>query len=136
MEDHLIHGIRHAIWHNDWSNDQHDNIVITIARMLKWQLIAQRQRPFQGRNLYALIMMGKFNLLLDGLPYDQNGQLTKVPCMSDWRRDVGEVASCLAKDLCDTLSAAERAEFESFQEEYLNMYESQLELHQNRCTQI
>lgn len=31
MEDHLIHGMRHAVWHDDWSNDQHDDIVLVIA---------------------------------------------------------------------------------------------------------
>lgn len=131
MEDHLIHGIRYAIWHDEWSNDQHDDFVIVIARMLQWQLLFQRRRPFDGHNLYALIVMGLLNLLLDGLPYDEKGRLTKMPSMPDWRRNAGQVASDLAKEVHNSLSYAEQVEFEAFQQHYLDVYAEQL-----KCRQI
>ena len=128
MEEHLIHGTRHAVWHDDWSNDQHDDIVIVIARMLKWQLLPQQERPFHGRNLYALIAMGRFNLLLDGLPYDQDGQLTRLlPNMPGWRSSAAEVASKLAEKVHDSLSDAEQKEFDVFQQKYMDMFVCQME---------
>ena len=132
MEDHLIHGIRYAVWHDDWTNDQHDDFVIVIARMLKWQLLFKHQLPFHGRNLYALIMMGTLNFLLDGLPYDHEGRLTKMPLAPDWRRGAGQVASELAQEVHDALSDVEKAEFETFQQEYIAMYTQQIRLRINR----
>ena len=133
MEDHLIHGIRFAVWHDDWSNDQHDDVVVAVARMLKWQLLFQHQPPFHGWALYALIMMGSLNLLLDGLPYDQTGAFTKMPETSDWRRGAGNIASDLANQVHDSLSVVQKKEFEAFQQEYIAMYTSQIQTRHKRA---
>jgi hypothetical protein len=134
MEDHLIHGIRYAIWHDDWCNDQHDDFVVVIARMLQWQLLCQcqRQRPFHGRNLFALIVIGLLNMLLDGLPYDKKGRFTKMPNTPEWRKNAGEAASNLAKEVYGCLSDAEQTEFEAFQQQYLAMYAKQMKRRQDR----
>lgn len=129
MEDHLIHGIRHAISKDEWTNDPHNDFVITVIRMLRWQLFSQRQRPFHGRNLYALMVMGRLNMVLDPLPNDEKGRFTKMPHVDDWRRNLGELASSLAIDVYNCLSDEERAEFEPFQQKYHALYAGQLTRH-------
>ena len=126
MEASLAHGIRYAVWHQDWSNSNHDDFVVTIARMLQWQLLFpsrdRSSQPFSGRNLYALIMMGFLHLALCGLPYDENRHLTDLPKVPDWQRKAGEKASLLAKELLDGLSSDEVAEFNAFRAKYLRVF--------------
>jgi hypothetical protein len=132
MEDHLTHGIRYAIWHEDWSNDQHDDFVIVIARMLKWQCLSQQERPFHGRNLYALIMMGAINLLLDGLSYDQDSQCTELMLKHPvWRNPAGGIAMDLALEVYRLLSDAEQKEFHAFRQHFINMFTYQMKCHRN-----
>jgi hypothetical protein len=142
MEASLAHGIRYAIWHQDWSNSDHDDFVITVARMLQWQLLFPRKnqssRPFNSRNLYALLMMGFLHQALCGLPYDENCHLTKLPEVPEWQRQAGEKASSLAQAVLDGLSGNEIANFNSFRAEYLHVYVEEmthkLAIEQLRCT--
>lgn len=126
MEASLAHGIRYAIWHQDWSNSNHDDFVVTIARMLQWQLLFPRRghssRPFSGRNLHALVMMGFLHHALCSLPYDENHRFTALPQVPGWQREAGEKASSLANAVLEGLSAKEKASFNAFRSEYLSLY--------------
>lgn len=67
----LYASIGHAFWHDCWTNAQHDDRDFSIAKMLVWQALhepSSSDAPFQGDNLFALIMMGRLSHLLRGLP--------------------------------------------------------------------
>ena len=68
-----LHGaIKHAFWHDVWTNATHDDRDFSIARMLVWQAMrmdAGTPWPFKGQNLYALLVMGIIPLLLQSLPF-------------------------------------------------------------------
>jgi hypothetical protein len=126
MEASLAHGIRYAIWHQDWSNSSHDDFIITIARMLQWQLLfsckKKGDQPFSSRNFYALLMMAFLHHALCGLPYDENHHLTKLPQVPDWQRQAGEKARSLAQTLLGKLSGSSIDDFNAFRAEYLCVY--------------
>jgi len=141
MEASLAHGIRYAVWHQDWSNSNHDDFIVTIARMLQWQLLFPRNNrsslPFNGRNLYALIMMGFLHQALCGLPYDENSCFTELPQVPDWQRQANEKASSLAKDLLNGLSGDEVIDYNAFRAQYLRIYVEEMThkeaIGQKRC---
>jgi hypothetical protein len=68
-----LHGaIKHAFWHDVWTNATHDDRDFSIARMLVWQAMrmdAGAAWAFTGTNLYALLVMGILPLLLQSLPF-------------------------------------------------------------------
>ena len=125
MEASLAHGIHYAVWHQDWSNSNHDDFIMTVLKMLRWQLIYQKNQPgqpFSGRNFHALLMMGFLHLTLCSLPYDENGSLTKSPQVPDWQRQAGDKAAALAQELLDNLSGNQIVDFNAFRAEYLGIY--------------
>jgi hypothetical protein len=64
--------IKHAFWHDVWTNATHDDRDFSIARMLVWQALsmdAGAEWPFQGENLYSLLVMGLVPSLLQSLPF-------------------------------------------------------------------
>jgi hypothetical protein len=126
MEASLAHGICYAIWHQDWSNSNHDDFIITVARMLQWQLLFpqknQRGQPFNSHNFYTLLMMGFLHQALCGLPYDKNHHLTKLPQVPEWQRQAGKKASSLAQAVLDGLSGNEITDFNAFRVKYLCVY--------------
>jgi len=72
MEASLLGSIKHAFWHDVWTNATHDDRDFLIARMLIWQLMRMEQGaqwPFLGINLYALLMMGMLPLILQSVPF-------------------------------------------------------------------
>lgn len=70
----LVASIRHALWHDVWTNAVHDDRDYSIARMLAWQEMRMRgdadgESPFQGRELYALLVMGMLPFILQSIPF-------------------------------------------------------------------
>jgi hypothetical protein len=76
-----LHGsIRHAFWHDVWSNTTHDDRDFLLARMLTWQGMCMEHKaewPFTGDNLYSLLVMGVVPYLLLSLPFASHAQTTK-----------------------------------------------------------
>ena len=125
MEASLAHGIHYAVWHQDWSNSNHDDFIVTILKMLRWQLMYQRnqpRRPFSGRNFYALLVMGFLHVALHGLPYDKNCSLTQLLQVPDRQRQAGDKAATFAQELLDGLSSSNVGDFNAFRAEYLGMF--------------
>ena len=130
MEASLAHGIRYAVWHQDWSNSNHDDFIVTITKMLRWQLVYQRNRPgrpFSGRNFYALLVMGFLHVALRGLPYDKNRSLTQLPQVPDWQRQAGEKAAAFAQELLEGLSGSDIGDFNAFRAEYLGVFAEEVD---------
>lgn len=117
MEAALYTGIQFALWWEDWSNDSHDDFAISIARMLTWQgSFAQHEGPFRGRNLFALICMGKMVGLLrsktSGEPWDNVSE---------------DKAQKLADAVILRLDEAQRERFKAFQSNIHIFYKNQWE---------
>jgi hypothetical protein len=62
MEATLAHSIRYAVWGEVWTNSQQDDVVISIARFVQWQVLFpgrwNKDHPFHDSNLFALLFMG------------------------------------------------------------------------------
>lgn len=68
----LVAAITHALWHDVWTNAEHDDRDYSIARMLAWQEMRMRagaQWPFEGRDLHALVVMGMLPFIFQSLPF-------------------------------------------------------------------
>ena len=126
MEAMLLHGIRYAIWHDVWSNSQHDDISIVISRMVDWQALFPHRkdpnRPFADRNLFALLTVALLPLLLFPMPFNAEGKLTKLPILPNSVRHAANMARAEAKDLIFNLSKEERGRYNEFSAEYISIY--------------
>jgi len=72
MHETLRSAIKHAFWHDVWTNALHDDRDFLIARMLVWQVAhmeAGAPWPCTGKNLHALLVMGIIPRLLLSLPF-------------------------------------------------------------------
>jgi|SRR5271170_1101939 len=68
----LYTSIKHAFWHDVWTNATHDDRDFAVARMLLWQAMrmeADAEHPFKGENLYSLLVMGLVPFVLQSLPF-------------------------------------------------------------------
>jgi hypothetical protein len=85
----LFAAISHVFWHDLWTNATHDDRDYTIARMLAWQAYASPSNaPFEGKNLYALLVFGKLPHLLRSLPWKKSHALA-----SSWLRRFDPLAA-------------------------------------------
>lgn len=74
MESTLTAQIENAVWNKQWSNStlDHDRVNSTLY-YLNWQsLMPAHQKPFTGRNLFALLFMGIFGRHLCSIPGDED----------------------------------------------------------------
>ncbi len=74
-----LHGsIKHAFWHDVWTNATHDDCDFAIAHMLVWQAMhmeSEAEWPFQGQNLYSLLVMGLVPFVLQSLPFHAHNKV-------------------------------------------------------------
>ncbi len=74
-----LHGsIKHAFWHDVWTNATHDDCDFAIACMLVWQAMhmeSEAEWPFQGQNLYSLLVMGLVPFVLQSLPFHAHNKV-------------------------------------------------------------
>lgn len=105
----LIAAIRHALWHDVWTNAVHDDCDYSIARMLVWQEMHMRadaddKSPFQGRELYTLLVMGMLLFILQSIPFptaaddDASGEEMEV----DRMLEAGRVTEAAGKHWLET----------------------------------
>src|SRR6266849_1893662 len=97
MEASLLASIKHAFWHDVWTNATHDDRDFLIARMLIWQQMWMEQNaewPFVGVNLYALLAMGRLSLLLRSAPFSLHPQNEQSPDAMDTDEDEDLEESC------------------------------------------
>lgn len=122
MEATLYTGIQFALWWEDWSNASHDDFAISIARMLAWQgSFSQREGPFQGRNLFSLICMGKMVGLLKSQASDEQ-----------WDEVSEDEARKFADAVILRLDEEQLERFKAFQSDIHIFYKNQWEV---RCQQ-
>ena len=115
MEAALYTGIQFAFWWPDWSNASHDDFAISIARMLTWQsTFPQREGPFRGRNLFALICMGKMAGLLQS---QTSGE--------QWDHVSKDKVQKLANGVILQLDKEQRERFNAFQSDVHRFYKDQ-----------
>ena len=125
MELSLYTGIQFAIWWEDWSNDAHDDFAISIARMLTWQVsFAQREGPFRGRNLFALICMGKMV-----------GLLKSQTSGEQWDRVCEDKVQKLANAVILRLDKEQLECFTAFQSDVQIFYKKEWESHREQQLQ-
>jgi hypothetical protein len=110
----LVAAIRHALWHDVWTNALHDDRDYCIARMLVWQEMRMRgdadgswpfpETPFEGRELYALLVMGMLSFILQSMPFsttttdDASGEEMEV----DGTLEAGEGAEVAGRRWLET----------------------------------
>src|SRR5260370_1757866 len=74
-----LHGsIKHAVWHDVWTNATHNDCDFAIACMLVWQAMhmeSEAEWPFQGQNLYSLLVMGLVPFVLQSLPFHAHNKV-------------------------------------------------------------
>jgi hypothetical protein len=145
MRASLLGSIRHALWHDVWTNSIHDDRDFAIARMVVWQLIkmeAGAALPFQGENLYALLIMAMNAFLLVSVPFSSASEkeLAKywlerynpstnlsTSLLSAVREDMSKIAHSIAA----TLSPPATDEFSAFWTHIRNIFLSEFE-HRNQ----
>jgi len=125
MEAALYNGIQFALWWEDWSNDSHDDFAISVARMLAWQgAFPQREGPFRGRNLFALICMGKMV-----------GLLKSQRSSEQWDGVSEDKAQQLADAVILRLDEEQLERFKAFQSDIHAFYKNQWEGHRQQRRQ-
>jgi hypothetical protein len=142
-----LHGaIKHAFWHDVWTNATHDDRDFSIARMLVWQAMrmdAGADWPFKGKNLYALLTMGVLPLVLQSLPFssqagaewlDHYDPLDKppfIPTPSDtFLHSVREKMAEVTRLIIRQLPGPELAAFQCFWEDQRAIF---IQEFQRRC---
>lgn len=142
----LHSAIKHAFWHDVWTNAMHDDRDFSIARMLVWQLMhmdASTAWPFKGKNLYALLVMGILPLLLQSLPFstragtewlDHYDPLNNLPFESTpsdtFLHGIREKMAQVAHLIIKHLPAMELAKFQQFWEDERTIFIQEFE---RRC---
>jgi len=115
-------GIQFVIWWHDWSNDSHDDFAISVTRMLMWQSsFAQREGPFRGRNLFALICVGKMA-----------GLLKSKTSGEGWEEASDDTAQQLANAIILQLDKEQLERFEAFQSDVHIFFKKQWEDHRQQ----
>jgi len=88
----LHSSIKHALWHDVWTNATHDDCNFAIAHMLVWQAMhmeSEAEWPFQGQNLYSLLVMGLVPIVLQSLPFHAYKEVEEGQAM-----EAGETGKC------------------------------------------
>ena len=138
--------IKHALWHDVWTNSTHDDRDFSIARMLAWQAMRMHSGvawPFQGKNLYALLVMGIIPRLLQSVPfstktdaawlarYDPLSDAPHVPSPSNnLLQSVHKKMAQVSHLIIQQLAAPELAQFQRFWADERAMFIQEFE---SRC---
>lgn len=126
MELTLAHGIKYAIWHDDWTNSRHDLFLVAVARMLQWQSLFPGRhhplRPFRNQDLFALLVMGLLPQIVFPVSYNSQGEVVKLPELPERLRHAASMGTQMAKALINGMSREEGEQFESFQADYIRAY--------------
>ena len=143
MQQSLHGAIKHAWWHDVWTNATHDDRDLSIAHMLTWQRMRMNSGadwPFQGQNLYALIAMGLLPCLLQSFPHAGNEWLDHYDLLDNpphaptpsevFLRSIHEKMAGVSDMILKELLLVEEAQFQQFWCEQRAIFEKEFE---SRC---